>query len=88
MWVNDPGSREQKVKRRHGPAVTSSSGGRRQDCSPVGEKANPKRGHGERGGDTDEPSVKWTDEEGGWGDKPGGSNHREWATRASRGLSA
>lgn len=66
---------------------TSSSGGRRQDRSPVGEKANPKRGHGERSGGTDEPSVKWT-EEGGWGDKPGGSNHREWATRASRGLSA
>lgn len=53
--------------RRHGPAVTSSPSGRRQDRSPVGEKANPKRGHGERGGGTDEPSVKWTDEEGGWG---------------------
>lgn len=53
------------------------------------EKRQTRRGGiGECGGDTDEPSVKWTDEEGGWGDKPGGSNHREWATRASRGLSA
>lgn len=48
MWVDDPGSREQKVIRWHGPAVTSNLGGRRQDCSPVGEKAKPKRGHGER----------------------------------------
>jgi len=64
--VDDPDSREQKVIRRHGPAVTSSSSGRRQDCSPVGEKANPKRGYGEHGGGTDEPSVKWTDEEGCW----------------------
>lgn len=59
VWVDDPGSREQKVIRWHGPAVTS-LGGRRQGRSPVGEKANPKRGHGERSGDTDEPSVKWT----------------------------
>lgn len=38
-------SREQKVIRRHGPAVTSSSGSRRQDHVPVEGKANSRKGH-------------------------------------------
>jgi len=58
--------------RRHGPAVTSSSGSRRQDRGTMAgrERANPKRGHylrrGGGSGDADEPSAEWTDE-GGWG---------------------
>lgn len=66
MWVDDPGSQEQKMIRRHGPAVTSSSGSRRTVARWRGERTAPKRGHDGDGGDTDEPSVEWTDE-GGWG---------------------
>lgn len=44
VWVDDPGSREQKVIRWHGPAVTSSLGGRRQDRSDGGRKGDPEEG--------------------------------------------
>lgn len=42
--MDDPGSREQKVIRWHGPAVTSSLGGRRQDRSDGGRKGDPEEG--------------------------------------------
>lgn len=49
VWVDDPGSRQQKVIRRHGPAVTSSSvmvGGR---AVAQWGKVSPKgRGDSER----------------------------------------
>lgn len=54
--------------RRHGPAVTSNPGGRRQDRGSMGREQRSRRGaHEECGGGTDEPSVEWTDGKGGWG---------------------
>lgn len=60
----------------------------------VGGKPRATAGEGEsaRRGATDRAAVgvpmNHRRNEERMGDKPGGSNHREWATRVSRGLSA